>query len=147
MCVRIRKMFSGSPRCVAHFIVVRHRSAPLFIKLLRANVTKNQTFLKSRSNSSTNFQPYSKPGIVQITKLTLSSAEQQLFNLQHKLYDHLSIASRKAWFGLKAGIYCVVWSARGIIQSWQKTQNLAEIRSRNWENWFKKNWSVPSRLK
>ena len=54
---------------------------------------------------------------VQRTKLTLSSAEQHYLLNKHKCYDHLSITSRKAWFGLEAGIYCEVQSARGIIQS------------------------------
>ena len=61
---------------------------------------------------------------------------------------HLSITSQKAWFGLEARIYCEVQGARGIIQSWQKRQKVAEVRSRNQENWFtnnsKENWSVSS---
>ena len=37
-------MFSGSPPCVAHFIVVRHRSAPLFIKLFSKCYQKSNIF-------------------------------------------------------------------------------------------------------
>ena len=35
----------------------------------------------------------------------------------NKFYDHLSLASREAWFWLKKGIKCEVQNARGIVHS------------------------------